>query len=48
MKSQGLLMVQTVTKLMDLLLQYREVITEEDPGNRMSCIVNLLVSFGWV
>jgi len=36
-------MVETVTKLMDLLLQYREVIAEEDAGNRMSCIVNLLV-----
>lgn len=36
-------MVITVTKLMDLLLQYREVMFEEDSANRMSCIVNLLV-----
>lgn len=40
---QGLNMVITVTKLMDLLLQYREVMFEEDSANRMSCIVNLLV-----
>lgn len=38
-------MVGTITKLMDLLLQYREVMYEEDSGNRMSCIVNLLVKF---
>lgn len=38
-------MVSTVAILMDLLLQYREVELEEEPGNRMSCIVNLLVRF---
>lgn len=37
-------MVSTLTTLMDLLLQYREIEDEEDPGNRMSCIVNLLVT----
>ena len=37
-------MVETVTRLLDLLLEYREVIDEVDSGNRMTCIVNLLVS----
>lgn len=36
-------MVATVTRLLDLLLEYREVIDEIDSGNRMTCIVNLLV-----
>jgi hypothetical protein len=36
-------MVGTLTTLMDLLLQYREVEDDEDPAMRMSCIVNLLV-----
>lgn len=36
-------MVDTLTTLIDLLLQYREVVDDEDPGTRMSCIVNLLV-----
>ncbi|XP_021951267.1 dedicator of cytokinesis protein 2 isoform X4 [Folsomia candida] len=42
LRQLGLSMVSTLTTLMDLLLQYREIEDEEDPGNRMSCIVNLL------
>jgi dedicator of cytokinesis protein 1 len=45
LRHQGLEMVRTLTTLMELLLQYREVENEENPGNRMSCIVNLLVKF---
>ncbi|CAL8078440.1 unnamed protein product [Orchesella dallaii] len=41
-RDAGITMVVTITKLMDLLLQYREVMYEEDSGNRMSCINNLL------
>jgi len=36
-------MVRTLTTLLDHLLDYRSVLNEEDSGNRMICIVNLLV-----
>ncbi|CAG7727806.1 unnamed protein product [Allacma fusca] len=42
LKEMGLTMVRTVSKLLDLLLEYREVVHEDDPSNRMTCFVNLL------
>jgi len=36
--------VKTVTRLMERLLEYRFIITDENKENRMSCTVNLLVS----
>ena len=32
-----------MSRLLELLLEYREVMHEDDPSNRMTCIVNLLV-----
>ena len=34
--------VRTVTRLMELLLEYRSICQEESKDNKMSCIVNLL------
>lgn len=42
--SQGIKFVKTVTRLMERLLEYRFIITDENKENRMSCTVNLLVS----
>lgn len=42
MKEDGLKFVQIVTKLMENLLQYRDIIMEENKENRMSCTVTLL------
>lgn len=42
MKEQGLRFVNTVTKLMEYLLEYRSIVQEENKDNRMSCTVNLL------
>ena len=36
--------MKTVTRLMERLLEYRFIITDENKENRMSCTVNLLVS----
>lgn len=43
-KEDGLRFVNTVTKLMERLLEYRCIICDENKDNRMSCTVNLLVS----
>ena len=41
----GLIFVETITKLLSRLLDYRSVIQSEDNiNNRMSCTVNILVS----
>jgi dedicator of cytokinesis protein 1 len=42
MRDQGLKLVRTVTRLMERLLEYRSIITDENRENRMSCTVNLL------
>lgn len=42
-KTQGVKFVETVTRLMERLLEYRTIITDENKENRMSCVVNLLV-----
>lgn len=42
-KTQGVKFVKTVARLMERLLEYRTVITDENKENRMSCTVNLLV-----
>lgn len=42
MREQGLKLVRTVTRLMERLLEYRSIITDENRENRMSCTVNLL------
>ncbi|CAB4057263.1 DOCK1 [Lepeophtheirus salmonis] len=45
MKDPGLKFVRLVTKQLELLLEYRSVVTPDDDhekSNRMSCIVNLL------
>ncbi|KAJ8670596.1 hypothetical protein QAD02_001855 [Eretmocerus hayati] len=42
MNEQGLRFVETVAKLMDHLLQYRDVIHTENQEHRMLCTVNLL------
>ncbi|XP_033191354.1 dedicator of cytokinesis protein myoblast city isoform X4 [Bombus vancouverensis nearcticus] len=42
MREQGLRFVDTVAKLMERLLQYRDVIHAESQEHRMLCIVNLL------
>ena len=39
---QGLKFVRTVTRLIERLLEYRSIITDENRENRMSCTVNLL------
>jgi dedicator of cytokinesis protein 1 len=38
----GIPMIEMLTRLIDLLLEYRSVIIESEIGNTMSCIVNLL------
>lgn len=40
---KGIKFVSTVTRLMELLLEYRCFIFDENRENRMMCIVNLLV-----
>jgi hypothetical protein len=45
--SQGIKFVKTVTRLMERLLEYRFIITDENKENRMSCTVNLLVSMNY-
>ena len=42
MREQGVKLVRTVTRLMERLLEYRSIITDENRENRMSCTVNLL------
>nr|CAD7446284.1 unnamed protein product [Timema bartmani] len=42
MREQGIKFVKTVTRLMERLLEYRCIITDENKENRMSCTVNLL------
>ncbi|XP_063232451.1 dedicator of cytokinesis protein 1 isoform X3 [Bacillus rossius redtenbacheri] len=42
MREQGIKFVKTVTRLMERLLEYRSIITDENKENRMSCTVNLL------
>ena len=42
LKELGTVFVQTVTRLMELLLEYRSIRQEESRDNQMSCIVNLL------
>ncbi|XP_050483580.1 dedicator of cytokinesis protein 1 isoform X5 [Bombus huntii] len=42
MREQGLRFVDTVAKLMERLLQYRDIIHAESQEHRMLCIVNLL------
>lgn len=44
MKDDGVKFVKMVTRLMERLLEYRCIITDENKENRMSCTVNLLVS----
>ncbi|KAK6633076.1 hypothetical protein RUM43_012819 [Polyplax serrata] len=41
-KTQGVKFVKTVSRLMERLLEYRSIITDENKENRMSCTVNLL------
>ena len=43
MREQGLQFVDTVKKLLQLLLAYRAVVKDENQENKMSCTVNLLV-----
>lgn len=49
-KTQGVKFVKTVSRLMERLLEYRSIITDENKENRMSCTVNLLVSkiLSWI
>ena len=42
LREPGTRFVMTVTKLMELLLEYRSIRQEESKDNQMSCIVNLL------
>lgn len=42
LREPGLRLVRTVTRLMERLLEYRSIITDENRENRMSCTVNLL------
>ena len=42
LRELGTVFVQTVTRLMELLLEYRSIRQEESRDNQMSCIVNLL------
>lgn len=44
MKESGITFVKIVTRLMERLLEYRCIITDENKENRMSCTVSLLVS----
>nr|CAD7456332.1 unnamed protein product [Timema tahoe] len=41
-REHGIKFVKTVTRLMERLLEYRCIITDENKENRMSCTVNLL------
>ena len=43
-KDSGIKFVTTVTRLMERLLEYRCIITDENKEHRMSCTVTLLVS----
>ena len=42
LKETGTKFVHTITRLMELLLEYRSIKQEESKDNQMSCIVNLL------
>ncbi|XP_031352316.1 dedicator of cytokinesis protein 1-like isoform X2 [Photinus pyralis] len=42
MKDDGIKFVKMVSRLMERLLEYRSIITDENKENRMSCTVNLL------
>ncbi|XP_076317091.1 dedicator of cytokinesis protein myoblast city isoform X3 [Tachypleus tridentatus] len=42
MNEQGIKFVKTVVRLMKRLLEYRDVISDENKENRMICILNLL------
>lgn len=42
MREQGLRFVDTIAKLMEHLLQYRDIIHAESQEHRMLCTVNLL------
>uniref|UniRef100_T1IIV8 Dedicator of cytokinesis protein 1 n=1 Tax=Strigamia maritima TaxID=126957 RepID=T1IIV8_STRMM len=42
MREEGLRFVKTVTRLIERLLEYRAIVTDENKENRMSCTVNLL------
>ena len=42
LREQGLKFVRTIARLMERLLEYRSIITDENRENRMSCTVNLL------
>lgn len=42
MREQGLRFVDTIAKLMERLLQYRDIIHAESQEHRMLCTVNLL------
>ena len=44
MREMGCAFVDTIKHLMQLLLEYRDVIKEENVDNKMSCTVSLLVS----
>ena len=44
MRDHGMKFVETVKHLLQLLLEYRAVITDENHENMMSCTVSLLVS----
>ena len=44
MRKEGLAFVETIKELLQRLLEYRSIITDESKENRMSCTVNLLVS----
>ena len=46
MRESGMLFVETVTKMLQRLLEYRHIIQDEIKDHRMSCIVNLLVRTG--
>lgn len=45
MREQGMRFVKMVTRLMERLLEYRCIINDDNTDNRMSCTVNLLVSY---
>lgn len=44
MHEDGIKFVKIVARLMESLLEYRHIITDENKENTMSCTVNLLVS----
>lgn len=45
MHEEGIKFVQIVSRLMESLLEYRNIIRDENKENTMSCTVNLLVIF---